>query len=169
VPEPMGNRHPSIAPYEVLHARDRGLALAVGNDRQFTVLCDVLGLPGLPRDERFATNANRVAHREELVARLDEALATADAGTWVERLSARGVPCGLINRVDEAIAFAKSLGLAPTVTLPPSERGESSRQVRSPVSLSESPASYRTGPPDLPPHGTARRVLSDLGIAVPPP
>ena len=170
VPQAMGNRHPSIAPYEVFHARDRPLVLAVGNDRQFAALCATLDLPGLGRDERFATNAARVAHRSELVAALEGALARGDAGTWVERLGARGVPCGLINRVDEAIAFAEQIGLAPTVDLPadPADpEGGSSRQVRHPITLSSSPAGYRSGPPRLPEAASARAVLADLGIDLP--
>ena len=168
VPEPMGNRHPSIAPYEVLRARDRGLVLAVGNDRQFAALCDALGVRELPADPRFATNTARVGHREDLVAALESALSTRDAAEWVDRLRAGGVPCGLINRVDEAIAFAEELGLAPTVTLPPPPGGgedDASRQVRSPVSLSATPPTYRCGPPPLPTAGSARDVLRSLGIS----
>ena len=168
VPEPMGNRHPSIAPYEVLHARDRSLVLAVGNDRQFAALCDVLGLGKLAADARFATNTARVGNREDLVRALESALATEDAATWVERLRGRGVPCGLINRIDEAIAFAEELGLAPTVTLPrPPDAREAagSRQVRSPVGLSKTPPTYRSGPPPLGTAGSARDVLRELGIS----
>ena len=72
-------RHPSIAPYELLPAADGDLVLAVGNDRQFAALCEVLGAPGLAGDERFATNADRVAHRDALRDRARAApIATSD-------------------------------------------------------------------------------------------
>src|SRR5215211_9350466 len=69
-PSRRGNRHPSIAPYETFDAADRPFALAVGNDRLFARMCDAIGVPELPRDERFATNSARVAHHEELDAAL---------------------------------------------------------------------------------------------------
>jgi crotonobetainyl-CoA:carnitine CoA-transferase CaiB-like acyl-CoA transferase len=167
VPRAMGNRHPSIAPYEVLPARDRPLVLAVGNDKQFAALCAELGVPALSADPRFATNASRVAHREELLAALEAALATQDATTWVDRLRPRGVPCGLVNGIDEAVAFAEELGLAPVV-----DSGDGSapgstpmRQVRHPIGFSRSPATYRLPPPPLPTGAEqAREVLRELGV-----
>src|SRR6201996_6323026 len=68
VPERMGNRHPSISPYEVYATGEGELVLAVGNDRQFAALCDELGAPALSTDPRFATNPSRVEHREALSA-----------------------------------------------------------------------------------------------------
>ena len=84
-----GNRHPSIVPYETFDAADRPLAIAVGNDRIFARLCEALGLGELPADERFATNAARVEHRDELGRRLGEAIAREPAAHWVAR-AARG-------------------------------------------------------------------------------
>lgn len=85
VPEPMGNAHPSLAPYETYAAADGSLALAVGNDRQFAVLTTVLGAPELAQDPRFATNPARVAHRSELRVELEGRLAR-----WADR--PRGLP-----------------------------------------------------------------------------
>src|SRR5215217_7169959 len=65
-PQRRGNRHPSIAPYETFEAADRGIAVACGNDRLFARLCEAIGLPDLPGDERFASNTARVAHTGEL-------------------------------------------------------------------------------------------------------
>ncbi len=73
VPTRMGNRHPSIAPYEPLRCADRELVVAIGNDRQFAAMAAVLGRPELARDERFATNPARVEHHERLIAALEEA------------------------------------------------------------------------------------------------
>jgi crotonobetainyl-CoA:carnitine CoA-transferase CaiB-like acyl-CoA transferase len=114
LPERRGNRHPSIAPYETFDAADRPFALAVGNDRQFARLCAAVGEPDLAADERFASNAARVAHHDALTARLAAVFAARPAAEWVERLRAAAVPAGPINDVAEAFALAESLGL-PTL------------------------------------------------------
>ena len=146
VPRALGNRHPSITPYEVVRAADRPLVLAVGNDRQFAALCDELGVGGLATDPRFATNAGRVQHRETLVSLLNQALATAAADECVRRLAARGVPCGTVNGIDEAVELAARLGLEPVVEVADGH-GRVSRQARHPVWFSATPATYRLAPP----------------------
>ncbi len=113
VPHRRGNRHPSITPYETFEAADRPLAVAVGNDRLFARLCDALGLPELPGDARFATNAARVAHADELAQRLEAVFRTRPAAEWVAALRAAAVPAGQINDVAEAFALAESLGMEP--------------------------------------------------------
>ncbi|MDP9293164.1 MAG: CoA transferase [Actinomycetota bacterium] len=114
-PSRLGNRHPSIAPYETYDAADRPFALAVGNDRLFGRLCQAIGLPELPEDERFATNRARVAHVDALGERLEDAFRTRPAAQWVARLRDAGVPVGPINDVAEAYALAEELGLEPVV------------------------------------------------------
>ena len=113
VPGRRGNRHPSIAPYETLQAADRLFAVAVGNDRMFTRLCEAVGLAELATDERFGTNRARVKHAAELAERLEAALAARPATEWIERLRDAGVPAGPINDVAEAFALAESLGMEP--------------------------------------------------------
>jgi crotonobetainyl-CoA:carnitine CoA-transferase CaiB-like acyl-CoA transferase len=146
VPVALGNVHPSIAPYEMLEAADRPLALAVGNDSQFRALCAELGKPQWADDARFATNDVRVANRPALAAALQALLATAPAQQWVDRLTARGVPCGLVNGIDEALAMAGRLDLEPVVDVARPD-GTSSRQARHPVRFTTTPASYRSAPP----------------------
>src|SRR5690606_29368102 len=92
VPQRMGNRHPSIAPYEPLATAQGELVVACGNDRQFAGLCEVLGAPGLATDERFATNDQRVANREELRSELERRLAAKPASEWVAPLLEAKVP-----------------------------------------------------------------------------
>jgi crotonobetainyl-CoA:carnitine CoA-transferase CaiB-like acyl-CoA transferase len=143
VPGILGNRHPSIAPYEVLAARDRPLVLAVGNDRQFAALCTVVGRPELGLDDRFATNPARVAHRDALARELTTALAVQDADAWFTALTAAGVPCGPINDIAEAFDLGQRLGLEPVVDaggLP---------SVADPVELSATPVRYHLAPPDV--------------------
>ncbi|MFI0986072.1 CaiB/BaiF CoA transferase family protein [Streptomyces exfoliatus] len=160
VPRAMGNRHPSIAPYEVFEAQDRPLVLAVGNDRQFRALCERLGRPGLADDPRFVTNTARVAHRDELVAALAGPLAARTADSWFEELTAVGVPCGPINDLAAAFDLADRLGLAPRV--PESAAGPG--QVAHPIRLDATPPAYRTAPPRLGEH--TEDLLAELGPAV---
>ena len=160
VPTRLGNRHPSICPYEPLAAADGPLVVAVGNDRQFAALVDALGTPGLAADPRFATNPARVAHRSELVALLEQALAVRPAADWESRLTRAGVPCGTVNDVGQAFALAERLGLAPVVTL---DGDPGSAQVASPIGLAGTPASYRRRPPGLGEH--TDQVLAWLAAA----
>lgn len=149
VPAPMGNRHPSIAPYEVLQTADRPLALAAANDKLFALLADALGHPELSADPRFATNTQRVAHRDALVAVLESTLRTRPADHWFEVLTARGVPCGPINDLSQAFALAERLGLGPVAEIRDPGR-PAVRTVSHPISLSATPAGYRSAPPRLP-------------------
>ena len=152
-PRRLGNAHPSIAPYAVFHADDRELVIAVGNDKQFRALAQVLGGSELADDPRFATNADRVAHRPELTALIEQRLAAASADHWVAALTAVGVPAGLVNDVHEAIAFAEGLGLDPVAEIPTAVHP--SRTVANPIGLTADPAAYRTAPPALDAHSGA--------------
>ncbi|HYN75167.1 MAG TPA: CoA transferase [Candidatus Limnocylindria bacterium] len=143
VPGILGNRHPSIAPYETVPASDRSFVVAVGNDRQFGALVEALGLSEMAADPRFVTNPERVDHRDALVDLLAAVTCTRPAAEWVAILSTVGVPCGPINDVAEAVALAEQLGLEPVV-----ESG-GTRTIAHPVRLSATPASYRLPPPDL--------------------
>lgn len=148
----MGNRHPSIAPYEVFSASDRPLVLAVGNDRQFAALADVLGQPDLADDERYATNAARVANRVELTELLNAALGADTADAWFERLTEHRVPCGPLNDIADAVALAERLGLEPVITIDDERSHAPIRQVANPIRLSATPATYRCAPPRLDEH-----------------
>jgi crotonobetainyl-CoA:carnitine CoA-transferase CaiB-like acyl-CoA transferase len=148
VPTRMGNRHPSIAPYEALPCADGSLVLAVGNDRQFAALCKVLGAPELAADERFATNPSRVRHREQLRAELTSLLAGRAAAEWAEILTDARVPAGVVNDIAGAFTLAKTLGLDPIVDVPRDDGGTVSL-CRNPINLSATPPVYRSAPPPL--------------------
>ncbi|AWH94095.1 CaiB/BaiF CoA transferase family protein [Dietzia lutea] len=147
-PGGMGNRHPSIAPYETLAAKDGQLALCCGNDRQFRNLARVLGRPGLATDPRFTTNGDRVRHRHALVAALEDALAAGTVEAWTQRLTAVGVPAGKVGDIADAFGLAASLGLEPIVEV----GGDASPQVRSPLTFSRTPIDAYTPPPRLGQH-----------------
>jgi len=160
VPRALGNRHPAICPYETLAAADRLVVLAVGNDGQFAALALELGLDELGSDDRFATNAARVANRGELVALLEARLRERPATEWVERFDAAGVPSGLVNDVGEAFGLAQRLGLHPVVEV--GEDGDEVAQVASAMRLDGTPVGYRRRPPRLGEH--TAEVLGELGL-----
>jgi crotonobetainyl-CoA:carnitine CoA-transferase CaiB-like acyl-CoA transferase len=155
----MGNRHPSITPYETLATADRPLVVAVGNDGQFARLCGVLGVPEAAADHRFATNAARVANRDALASLLEGALAARGAAEWVAALGDAGVACGLVNDVGEAFALAERLGLDPVAD------AGGVPQVADPITLSATPVGYRLAPPALGQH--TAEVLRWLGVPAP--
>ncbi|MFD9814507.1 CaiB/BaiF CoA transferase family protein [Streptomyces sp. NPDC059080] len=153
-PGPMGNRHPSIAPYETLACRDGLLAVAAGNDRQFRALAQALGTPELADDDRFRRNQDRVQHRIELIEELEKLLSSDTPHSWTERLTAASVPCGPVNTLSEALEFAERLGLAPVTPV-----GEGRiPQISSALRLSETPVTSPTPPPRLDEHGTPLRT-----------
>jgi crotonobetainyl-CoA:carnitine CoA-transferase CaiB-like acyl-CoA transferase len=159
VPGRMGNRHPSITPYETYRAADGDFAVACGNDTLFRRLCGAIGRDDLPRDERFAGNAARLEHRDELTAELEAAFAAAPADEWVARLGAAGVPAGPINDVGAAFAFASELGLEPVVEV------DGVRTVRSPMTLGATPAGVRRRPPRLGEHDAEIRAWLEQDVS----
>jgi crotonobetainyl-CoA:carnitine CoA-transferase CaiB-like acyl-CoA transferase len=149
-PGRMGNEHPSISPYELYPTGEGELVLAVGNDRQFGTLCEVLGLADVPGDERFATNQARVEHRDALREQLERALAERPAADWVAPLREARVPAGVVNDIGAAFQLAEMLGLQPLVSLPRQD-GSTVKLARNPITLSATPATYRSAPPRLGP------------------
>ncbi|WP_255464953.1 CaiB/BaiF CoA-transferase family protein [Dermacoccus sp. PAMC28757] len=145
VPRGMGNRHPSLAPYEIFATAGRPLAIAVGNNTQFAALSATLEHPEWASDPRFATNAARVEHRDELFALLERALAGADAETWAARLADARVPAGPVNDLAQAFDLADEVGLPMRVDV------DGLAQVANPIRMSATPATYRSRPPRMRP------------------
>ncbi len=102
-PPRLGNAHPNIVPYQAFACADGHLILAVGNDSQFARFCELAGLQELPSDSRFATNAGRVSHREQLLPLIKAAMLSKTKGEWLTLLNGAGVPAGAINSVAEAL------------------------------------------------------------------
>ena len=143
VPQIMGNRHPSIAPYESYPTADTPIVIAVGNDRQFRTCAGVLGRPEWAEDPRFLTNPQRVHHRGELYDEMCAQLRERGAEEWFTALTEAGVPAGPIHDIAGAFAMADRLGLAPIAHV------EGEPTVANPITLSRTPASYRKAPPRL--------------------
>ncbi|MEH3101962.1 CaiB/BaiF CoA transferase family protein [Sphingomonas adhaesiva] len=104
VPQRMGNGHANLTPYQSFPTADGDLIIAVGNDRQFAKLCDVLGLPDMATDPRFATNPARVANRAALLPLVTARTVMWNSADLLAALEASGVPVGPVNRIDQVFA-----------------------------------------------------------------
>ena len=160
-PGRLGNAHPNIVPYETFAAADGELAVAVGTELQWRRLCDALGLPEVARDPRFATNARRVEHRDELRPLLARRFASRPVAVWLERLGTADVPAGPINDVMAAFATPQAAARGMRVSLEHPRLGPVD-QVGLAIGLSSTPASIRTPPPLLGEH--TDEVLAELGL-----
>ena len=156
----MGNRHPTIVPYETFSATDGDFVLAVGNDDQWRRLCEAADIED---DGRFATNRARVTRYDELKPMLDERLRRRTRADWIARLAAAGVPCGSVRDLREVFDDAQLAARDMVATLNHPAIG-SLRLLGVPVKLSETPASVRTAPPTLGQH-TDAVLQTDLGMS----
>ncbi len=103
-PAPLGSRHPSITPFETFPTADGQIVIAAGNDRLFGRLCEVLGVPELASDPRFAANSARTDHRDALKAALEAALARRGTAAWIAALEAAGVPVSPVAGIGDVFA-----------------------------------------------------------------
>ncbi|SDF20758.1 CaiB/BaiF CoA transferase family protein [Sporolituus thermophilus] len=103
VPKPLGNRHPSITPFEAFTAKDGYVIVGAGNDRLWEKLCNLIGRPDLVADERFVTNAKRTQNVKELKVILDDVFSAKTVDEWLKELEEAGIPCGPINTIDRVI------------------------------------------------------------------
>jgi crotonobetainyl-CoA:carnitine CoA-transferase CaiB-like acyl-CoA transferase len=159
VPARLGNRHPSIVPYETFSASDGDFVLAVGNDDQWQRFCAVAGLPD---DPRFATNRLRVTNYDEVRPFIAERLRTQPRQHWIDRLTASGVPCGSVRNLHELFADPQIQAREMVAQLQHATIG-ALRVLGVPVKLSDTPGAVRTPPPRLGEHTDA--VLNDFGFS----
>ena len=143
LPARTGNAHPNITPYDTFETATGPIFLAVGSDRQFAKLCELIGLPGLVGDERFTTNAQRGQHRDELKRELEAALAGLEVDTLADRLIRNGVPCAPVFNLAQALNHPQTQHRNMVW------QDDTYRGVGAPVRLSRSPASLRLKPPKL--------------------
>ena len=160
-PTRMGNRHPTIVPYETFTAADGEFVLAVGNDDQWRRFCQVVGLED---DGRFVTNRDRVTLYQELKPMLDERLRGRTRRDWIEQLAAAGVPCGSVRNLHEVFTDVQLAAREMVAQLTHPTIGSLSL-IGVPIKLSETPASVRTAPPTLGQH-TESVLQNDLGLTL---
>jgi len=156
-----GTAHPSVVPYQVFPCRDGFLMIGAGNNKQFGILCDkVLGKPALALDPRFVTNEARVAHREELVRIIEDALMQHDRAHWLESFMGLGVPFAPINDIQQTFAHPQAVarGVAVEVEHP---RAGKIKLVAPAVSYNGERMKVRRPPPWLSEH--TQEVMGELG------
>ncbi|MGN6589117.1 MAG: CaiB/BaiF CoA transferase family protein [Sphingomicrobium sp.] len=155
-PPRQGNTHPNIVPYQPFDAEDQPIIIAVGNDRQFARLAEICGHQQWAGDERFASNAARVANRSLIVDQIAKVISTKPAASWLEQLERAGIPAGPINRISQALTDVQSQHrrMVQTIAGVP--------LVGSPVLLDGERAGTELPPPALGEH--TEEVLATLGI-----
>jgi crotonobetainyl-CoA:carnitine CoA-transferase CaiB-like acyl-CoA transferase len=159
-PGRMGNRHPTIVPYESFEAADGDLVVAGGNDEIWRRLCEALDLVEIADDPRFRTNRERAAHYDDLRPRLAAVLATRTRAEWTERFCAAGVPCGSVRTIAEVLSDPQVIARGMIQHVAHATVGDAT-VIGTPLKLSATPASIRTAPPVLGQHTSA--ILSELG------
>jgi crotonobetainyl-CoA:carnitine CoA-transferase CaiB-like acyl-CoA transferase len=160
-PVRLGNQHPNIVPYQVFPTQDGYLVLSVGNDPTFKRFCENTGLEHLLTDERFATNAARVANRQLVTDTLTPVMRTKTTTEWVDKLEALKIGCGPINTLKQVFADPQVLARGAVVEMPhPDADGGKVKVIANPVRLSETPANYRITAPMLGEHTDT--VLGEL-------
>jgi crotonobetainyl-CoA:carnitine CoA-transferase CaiB-like acyl-CoA transferase len=140
-PRRTGNAHPNIYPYDCLATGTEPVFFAVGNDRQFAILCRRLGAAELAEDPRFATAGARSVNRDALKAELEARLAKFDGPAFAEELVRAGVPCAPVLSVPAALQHAHTAHRGMVVELEGGYRG-----IASPIKLSATPPTYRHAP-----------------------
>lgn len=147
----MGNAHPTIVPYQTFDASDKPIAVAVGNDAQFVRLCEIIGRDDLSKDERYATNPDRVEHREELVKILQEVFSKRPAEEWIPLIREAGVPCGPVNGLSDVFSDEHVLGSGILQSVEHPTAGEL-KLLASPVLVDGERPPVRLPPPTLGQH-----------------
>jgi len=160
IPKRQGNAHANIVPYQVFNAQDGELIIAVGNDSQFAKFCDVIGSPELAADERYATNTNRIRHREVLIALLQDILVKRTVADWIARIEPAGVPCGPINNIAQVFEHPQVRHRGMKIELPHPSAG-TTPMVANPIKFSATPVTYGKAPPTLGQH--TKQILSTIG------
>ena len=160
VPARLGNRHPSIVPYETFAASDGEFVLAVGNDDQWRRFC---ATAALPEDARFATNRQRVTGYAELRPFVADRLRAEPRQYWIDRLTAARVPCGSVRNFKELFDDPQIAAREMITRVEHATIGQL-QALGVPVKLSDTPGSVRTPPPTLGQH-TAAVLEQDLGFS----
>jgi formyl-CoA transferase len=155
VPGRSGNAHPNITPYDSYTTAEGDIFLAVGNNRQFATLCELLGLPALLDDDRFASTATRNINRDALREILEDALASHRAGEIAEVLVTAGVPCAPVRSIDAVVSDPHTQARGMIVEV------DGVRGTASPIKMSDTPATYRRRPPTFGEH--TDEILAETG------
>lgn len=160
-PARMGNRHPTIVPYETFSASDGEFVIAVGNDELWRRFCATAGLEPLAEDARFATNRDRVTNYDALRPLLAARLRERPRAEWLDALTRAGVPCGSVRAIGEVLADPQLEAREMIARFEHAAAG-ALRALGVPIKLSSTPGAVRTPPPRLGEHTDA--ILRELGL-----
>jgi crotonobetainyl-CoA:carnitine CoA-transferase CaiB-like acyl-CoA transferase len=147
----LGNQHNNVVPYQVFQCKDRPLMIAVGNDKQFHKLCEILDRPEWLSNEKFKTNSARVENRVEITELLEQIFITKSADEWFKLLSEKGIPSGPVNNVEQALNHPQVQAREMVVEVPHPTLGKI-KLVRNPIRFSKTPITIRKHPPLLGEH-----------------
>ncbi|WP_163971001.1 CaiB/BaiF CoA transferase family protein [Oceanobacillus halotolerans] len=164
IPEALGNQHANIVPYQTFNTMDGEMVIAVGNDRQFKKLCDVINRPELAADNRFKTNPDRVEHREELVPLLQEAFLEKPTAYWQDQCKENKIPCGPIQNIEEVTNDPQLQARNMFIESDHPTAGPI-QMVGSPLKLSRTPPQVRHHPPNAGEHND--QILGNIKTTKP--
>jgi crotonobetainyl-CoA:carnitine CoA-transferase CaiB-like acyl-CoA transferase len=151
IPQRLGNAHATIVPYQSFECADGHMILAVGNDSQFGKFCDIANLVAIKNDARFATNSDRVKHRDVLVPLLENIIKQRKRDDWLAALEPTGVPCGPINDMQQVFDNPQVQHRKVRVDVPHPLSG-TAPTVANPIKFSATPIEYKHAPPTLGQH-----------------
>ena len=160
-PRQYGNSHPSIVPYRLFRTADGYVYVGIGNDRQFAIFTEQLGVPELAADPRYQGNANRVANRDTLEPVLEAAIARRGTAEWVKRFWEAGVPASPVDSVEQVFENPQVLHRQMLVRVEHPTIPAGVPMTGIPVKMGDTPGAVRRHPP-LPGEHT-REVLGELG------
>jgi crotonobetainyl-CoA:carnitine CoA-transferase CaiB-like acyl-CoA transferase len=160
VPGPTGSGSQLTIPYQAFRTADDWLVIAAFNERMWQDFCSAVGQPGWASDPRFAKTAQRAEHREVLIPMINEVLATRPAREWAARLEAVGVPCSLVNRIDQIVTDQQVLSRDMVVEMDVPGLGPI-KMAGLPLKFSETPGRLERHPPRLGEHTS--ELLRELG------
>src|SRR5438094_385582 len=160
-PRAMGSAHPLNAPYQAFEASDGWLVVGGANKKHWLLMLEALGAPQLASDSRFVNGSDRMAHLKELEAELGARFRKRTRAHWLAALDEKGVPCGPVHDMLEALSDPQTLAREMVVEVEHSTLG-SVKTIGLPVKFSATPGKVRTGAPVYGEH--TREVLREHGF-----
>lgn len=151
IPKPIGNRHPSITPFEAFDTKDGKIMIAIGNDRLWAKFCTMVGREELIEDERFASNALRTQNYAETKQIVSEILANETADYWLEKFDEENIPATRINTIDKVVSNPQVLARDMIISVDHPVAGDF-KMAGIPIKLSETPGTVRRPAPTLGEH-----------------
>jgi crotonobetainyl-CoA:carnitine CoA-transferase CaiB-like acyl-CoA transferase len=161
-PQRQGNRHPNIMPQDVFQCADGAVVLAVGNDGQYAKMCQALKRPELATDVRYAKNADRVRHKDELMPLIAQIFGEWKRADLVAAMELAGVPCGPINSVPQVFEEPQVKHRGMRFDMPHPLSGIAP-QVKNPINYENARMDYGRAPPLLGQHSD--EILREVGVS----